>query len=265
MEYIKVPHQLIANANKAGCVREVLFYYQFKSVAPSHGVLSTKQAISKLTKLLNITHNGVRRLLNKCQFITCNGNKWIAIKYSNVWNALGIRTFKTRDCKNKRSINKLKCKLFRIHTKYCKNHQYLQAAICAQEVKLNQHQQLHSINTRRKLKTANITQLKIKQLSDPNKYILDQDASQYQYCIQGISDFVNYDINLSCKGTAQLLGYESVSKGYQLQQLMKKLGLACITQRIVTLRINSVINNAKVFKTSNGQLKARLCNAINIL
>lgn len=264
---IKVPISLFKIANENGLLHVLKFYYNVKTLT-IHGAFKDIDFINIIKDHLFVSYNTAKKyrsLLLKNQFAFIKDKHIHLISYDKLWELLNVTKFNDR------------YKL--IYT----NIENFENDICFAEIKFNLKKQEKNLQKKHINKelgycldaetNAKNRKLKKALLYNMNcKSKIQEQFKKIQTQLDSLLD-INYQITLSCKGIAQILGFKSGSMGHSIIKRLISLNcLKSVAQRALKIA-NNVSKNAfnymqldsSFFLTKNNVLMKFLPNLITII
>ena len=239
---IKVPESLFREAKEINLHKELSFYYLLKTIN-KQGFLSLgslREEISK--KWYDISSNTVwtkLKQLLELKWIEKHESGYSLVSYDRLWEYFGYNINPDTCSSGRRKYQGFK--IFKIPTeKLIRKGQFIKnfkVLVAYEETKSNLQKQCYAI--RKKIdKEEGIFQAipnrvhKKISINNPHTFELVKESLIAMELIPK-NDPSNhfYEAALSCQKVAELMGYESKSEGYKLEQEMKRLKLIRIKRR----------------------------------
>lgn len=264
---IKVPIGLYKIANENNLLNVLKFYYKLKTLTV-HGAFKENDFINICKDNLYISYNTAKKyktLLIKNKFVFIKDNHIHLISYDKLWDLLNVPKFNDR------------YKLI-----YTSNENFDNDIILA-EIKFNlkkQEKKLQNkyINNELNLSLDTATNAKNKKLRKVllcnmnSKLNISKQFQKIQTNLDSLLD-INFQITLSCKGVANILGFKSQSKGHWMIKRMISLNkinsvaqrALLIAKNVSKIAFNSMQLDSSFFLTKNNNLMKFLPNLLTII
>jgi len=274
--HVKVPEGCLARAREQEILRDILFYYQLKTLNIQGHFWSSE--IKTFARRFNLGRSTVWlkiKRLRELGLLNKDRDSYTLVKYDVLYRKLGYnvqRNFKQG------KLRKGSFKLFLIASE-CVNKLLLYVA--REELRLNKQRQLYkafrNCKGDRKCDTDNLTAKKVyleRKFEDNITQSIDlslqgQYTSAYENAKNGDpgSGSFNPDVNISCAGFARLLGYTTASQGHYIQRALMREGLIRVRRRKALYKpIGGVSENLPgSFFVRGGFWYKQLVNDITIL
>lgn len=208
LSQLKVPEQLFKKANERGLFSLLQYWYKLKCLN-IEGYFKGNYT-SFIAQKLNISIKTAYAIIAKMielKWIVKQSNGISLVKYDLLWKHFDlVRSYTS------------KFKIFKVQSTL----KYFVEYVAAEEIRLNLQRQNYVLD-----KKINKLNAKLKVTLDADKKLIESELG------------ILYDVTLSCRGIARLLGFKSPSIAYKLEQSLYNLGIISIQKRKDTRGLNN--------------------------
>ena len=228
-------------------MKEVIFFYQLKSLT-IEGRFQKQDILKLFQNKYVISYSNFRLKLNnliKLGWVEELEKEYKLIKYDKFFEMMGYERERFSAIKRLKFIIQIpnRYKIFKIETNKLTN---LVQYVAYEEIKLNFKRQAFAILQDLKTNPLKKTiQKKLKGKLRLNDLSSFNDLNRVLIEVLNLPKFVKtskYDISLSCKGIAKLMGFTSVTMGFHIERFLMNVGLLEIKNRFSLINTNYMVN-----------------------
>lgn len=258
--FLKVPEGAYRNANLCGLLTEFKFYYRLKLINEEGCFIKSPFLVNKLMSVTGYSNSYIRTILKKlvkAGFLVERKDCYQLISYNKLWKQLGISSVWNS---HRGRIGSFK--IFKINKNEIDT---FEEAVALEELRLNFFRQKYWIKKDKPKKPRKPT--KKEMVGRSPKTVVERLTEIKSKCFLNDIQYgvrkANPEVEISTLTFAQLLGFNTSSKGHQLQQKLKSSVLIHIVKRSITFFGKKVDEHC--YPIGKGRYMRQLCNKITIL